>query len=438
LGSLLATVLFLPACGSDTAPASEQTAEAGQPTAPAPPAATPSAAPEQVALADPASGFTASAPAGYALAVREGAYVISDGRAQAAILLLGGAQDPTEAGRALAAQAGAQVIDEAASPAGWSAIIDRGFGPEAIETRSHEGGLLVAVYGPDPAGATADAGPVALGERRLAELRSIVDTVQGGAPAEVAFQPAESPVAPIQLRPFTLADGSASADVPADPGWSVGGRQGTIEGVHPDQGAFAFGVFVPVTLPETPVYPGGITPFVGPYAGPEGALASVLPSWIASCCQATWTDVQTTLVPGTEGHMPGFASAIYRVRLLSDGRPFVGLVSIGTDPSALAGTGAWSVYYSFVLVAEGSPPELGTGLLATWRGAERRPQPPWTGRPRPCRRRASSSGRRNDKANYNWSRYIRGREPILLPIGTPVIPDDDDPPPATAFPPVGG
>jgi hypothetical protein len=168
------------------------------------------------------------------------------------------------------------------------------------------------------------------------------------------------------MRPFTAADGSATAFVPNIGNWTFNGRQGVIEGGNANQGGFAFGVTFFVQDPGSPFANPGQPNF--PYTDAAGALVNVIPQWFRICCNTTLTNLRVigTLVGQERFSLgPGYLSGMFSAAFNLNGRPWQGIFHIGTNANTGI-FGAWYVYYSYAALRVGEDPRIGAALLESW------------------------------------------------------------------------
>ncbi len=232
---------------------------------------------------------------------------------------------------------------------------------------------------------------------------------------------------PIPLKPFTTADGSAKATVPDAPGWVAGGSQGVVEGYHPEQGSYAFGVLGGFALPGA-CFPFKCDAREVPFMEVRPALEQAWPLWLQQV-GANVTGVQVlSEIPGSAGLLgPGFSSGMFQVSFQANGKAGVAYVIAGTFA---VGDGTWRLYYSYIAAYSGVPGTVGDALLRTWQSwdpsvnqAERQAQTIIT--QQETTRIIQSTGeyqrRVYEKTNYNWDAYIRGNDPVLDPVAPNAI-----------------
>ncbi len=228
--------------------------------------------------------------------------------------------------------------------------------------------------------------------------------------------------APLALKPFTTADGSAKAMVPDAPGWVAGGSKGIVEGYHPEQGSYAFGVLGGFALPGA-CFPFKCDAREVPSMEVRPALEQAWPLWLQQV-GANVTGVQIlSEIPGSAGLLgPSYSSGMYQVNFQANGKAGTAYVIAGTfNP----GTGVWYLYYSYIAAYNGVPGTVGDALLRTWQSwdpsvnqAERQAQTIVTQQETTRIIQSTSEYQRRvfEKTNYNWDAYIRGNDPVLDPV----------------------
>ncbi len=374
-------------------------------------------------------GFRITAPAGYRLRLHGGGYEVSGGAGQMTLLAVstsGAPRTVAEAllGRALPATPNANQFGlRVPLKAGGSAEVyfDKapgGVAVTALVPARKRGGK--GKRGRPVAGASATIGK---GQRQLfARMARSARNVRPVSLPTVATQEQE---APIPLKPFTTADGSARATVPDAPGWVAGGSQGIVEGGHPDLGSYAFGV--PAGFFEYCFFP----PCPGiqaPFMGARQAVEQAWPLWLNQA-GANVSDMRVVgQVPNSTGVLgSGMDSGMFQVSFNSNGKPGSAYVIAGTFTT---GEGFWYLYHSYIAAYNGVPGSVGDALLRTWQSwdpsvnqAERRAQTFVTQQETTQIIQSASEYRRRvfEKTNYNWSAYIRGNDPVLDPVAPGVI-----------------
>ena len=314
---MVLVLLALAGCGgsSDSGGAGTATTDAARTTTTAKPAA------DTVTLTDPGSRFRITVPAGYALSVRKGVYVMRKGPATLTYSRVTTPTSPAAYQGALRRDAAARVDDS------W---VGRD-GPRLVVLTGRSAGL-------DEAG-----------------LARIAGTASGG----YALTPPPARAATMALRSYRAPDGGATGLVPSEPGWTINSSGGNLEGSGA-KGSFLFGFSYDVTLPENT--PQGAPGVHLPYADAKTALTQVIPGLNPSA-----HDLQVVATE-REGVLPSFTSSgLYRFTYTVGGKPWVGVAAVATDSPAKYSNFLWKFYYSGIGVPAGSDPAVGAGLLKAWR-----------------------------------------------------------------------
>jgi len=386
-------------------------------------------------------GFRIKAPRGYRLRRHKGAYEIS-GRAGKMTLLALRTGGATRAVAEALLGPGLPLTPNA-DQFGLRLRLKRGRSAEIYFSRVPFG---VAVTTLQPAGKKARKGKRRRAKRRGAKRRIAQASRQRGIGraqrrlfARVArsarnlravglpIATTQEQEAPIPLKEFTAADGSAKAMVPDAPGWTASGSKGVIEGSNPDLGGFAFGVLSGYLEPGNCLFPpcGLIEEEFMPA---DEALEEAWPQWINQI-GGTLSDVEVvSQIPGSDGLLgPGMDSGMFQLSFKQAGRPATAYVIAGSFPSI---DGVWYLYYSYIAAFVGVPGNVGDALLRTWQS--------WDPSADQARRQAETfvslqettaiiqsahEYRRSvyEKTNYNWDAYIRGKDPVLDPVAPGAI-----------------
>lgn len=232
--------------------------------------------------------------------------------------------------------------------------------------------------------------------------------------------------APLALKPFTTADGSAKAMVPDAPGWVAGGGKGIVEGYNAEQGSYAFGVLAGFALPNSCLFK--CDALEVPFMEVRQALEQAWPLWLQRA-GANVTGVQVlSEIPGSAGLLgPGYSSGMFSVNFQANGKAGTAYVIAGTTHF---GEGIWNLYYSYIAAYNGVPGTVGDALLRTWQSwdpsvnqAERQAQTIVTQQETTRIIQSTSEYQRRvfEKTNYNWDAYIRGNDPVLDPVAPNAI-----------------
>jgi hypothetical protein len=317
------------------------------------------------------TGFQTTAPRGFKLRVgADGSYTIESKRSYAHLLLADSTMEADYAGEEILRALGGRVTGrEKGTPEEFAASVAVNNLLLRLEVRRDGKNLRVVTYGPRLGRkrkargrlVPLENGLVELTPEQLAVLRQIVGQAQGGNARRL---PGDIP-----LRQFVARDGSAQAFVPDLPGWQFNGLQGVIEGGHPDQGVFAFGVSYLVQFPNAPFRSPGVPAAFPPLSQaelPAVMFGDVLPQWFQICCRVAFAGAQVTgVVPNTEGLLAGGFSGMYGVRLTFGGRQAEGLFHVFANVQSLIDF-SWLFYYSFIAVVLPAQPGLGNALIQTW------------------------------------------------------------------------
>jgi hypothetical protein len=298
-----------------------------------------------------AGGFTVKAPAGFKLKAKRGIYRITGRGLRLTYARVPAAgRTPADTGAELVRAAKATATGVRSTATRWSARA----GGQTLEVRAKGSKLVVLRYGrvsSRRAAASQSAGQLAL-------LRRIAGTARGGRVAAIP--------GPISTRPFTAADGSATAQVPNLPGWTFNGGSGVIEGTGPE-GAFAFGVPFYAAVPGTFAASSNTFPSA-PFPATAGeGLTNLVPQFFARSGVPGITLQVTGQFPGSEqilgaGYVSGFlTAAVNRAGQTASGVFLygAGLFDTGVD-------GAYANYLSYAAVNTGTDPRIGAALLRMW------------------------------------------------------------------------
>ncbi|HXR31221.1 MAG TPA: hypothetical protein VN752_08780 [Solirubrobacterales bacterium] len=382
---------------------------------------------------DARGGFRIQAPPGYRLRLDKGAYEVA-GRAGKMTLLAvstaGATRTVAEAllGRALPATPNPDQF-------GMRLPLKRGGLAEIYFSRPSPGFVAVTALSPpkkkgakgkrDGRSRLASASAAQLGGAQRRLFARMARSARGLRAVALPTSASQELEAPIPLKAFTTADGSAKAMVPDAPGWVAGGSKGIVEGYHPDLGSYAFGVlggfFEACFFPPCP----GIQ---APFMPVQPALEQAWPLWLNQAGANVSNLRVVSQVPNSTGVLgPGYDSGMFQVSFLSNGKPGTAYVIAGVFTF---GEGIWYLYYSYIAAYDGVSGNVGDALLRTWQSwdpsvnqAERRAQTFVTLQETTQIIQSASEYRRKvfEKTNYNWSAYIRGNDPVLDPVAPGVI-----------------
>lgn len=312
-----------------------------------------------VTLRDAQTGFRVTAPAGFSLQLGGGVYTVSGGRL-------------TVTTRIVRTARSARAFGEASRPKGAVVALRRGdatrfriltVGP-AVRTNivtTRRGRNLVVSIGVFPRGRP---GLVRVASR-------IAGSVRGGTPG-AGTSPGTSPPAResarlLPLIPYRTPDGGATAWVPSDPDWVIGGSQGSLEGSGP-RGSFLFGQTFSINYPG--VLPPGQVPasaVVSPFQSAIGAIEQVWPV-INRNAGITMENVRVRQLIG-DATIPSFQSSGMMIfDYTVNGVPFVGVANVGTESRLSQYSNFfWQMYISVIGVPASGDPTVGAGLRLVWR-----------------------------------------------------------------------
>jgi hypothetical protein len=293
-------------------------------------------------------GFSVKAPKGFKLKAKKGIYRITGrGLKLTYARVPANGLSPADTGLELARAAKAKATAVHSTSSRWSARL----GSRRVEVRSKGAKLVVLSFGraAHKAAAAQTAGQLNL-------LRRIAGTARGGRTATA--------LGSIPLRPFTAADGSATAQVPDLPGWNYNGGSGVIEGTGP-QGAFAFGVPFYGAVPGSfaaNTFP--VAPF--PATAGEG-LQNLVPQFFARAGVPGIGIQVTGQFPGSEQFLgAGWVSGFLTANVTSARGTASGVFLYGAGAFDTGVDGAYANYLSYAAVNQGSDPRIGAAILRTW------------------------------------------------------------------------
>ena len=303
--------------------------------------------PALITLRHRPSSFTVQAPRGFVLRTRDGVYVLKErggGRSMSFSRSVTSVT-PTQFGAALLKQLGGRVASRRSAATRFSAQVDRGSRRETVVVL-RQGKTLAVITASAP-----KQRPIGL---------STVNRVGASARGGVSLRSAPAAPAAMALVPYRTPDGGATAMVPGAPGWDITGGGGTVQGSSP-RGAFLFGYSTNVLLPESA--PPGTPPetLVSPYLNAADALTQLFPR-----VATTVSDIRIPEVI-RDAVLPSFtSSAMYRIAYRQSGRPWTGVVIVGTDSPDRYSNFLWNMYYSGIGVPVGADPAVGLGLVRAW------------------------------------------------------------------------
>jgi hypothetical protein len=291
------------------------------------------------------SGFSIQAPAGTTLRVSKGVYVLKHGGSTLTFSRSLTNVTPEQFGTALLGQLGGTVRARQTDGRSFAAQIAVPGRIESFAIVRHGAQLDVTTSSDRSA-------PIS-----LALLRQIGGSARGGYALRA---PAQSAAATVPLTQYRAPDGGATALVPS--GWSnIQSSGGAIQGVGPNNsGVFLFGYSINIFMPGSA--PGGTAALISPYLNAATALTQFWPRLTDGV-----TDIRITKVI-RDASLPSFTSSgTLQIAYRYKGRPWVGMVTIGTDGPEKYSNFIWNLYYSGIGVPAGSDGSVGAALLKVWR-----------------------------------------------------------------------
>lgn len=363
------------------------------------------------------NGFRIKAPKGYRLRVRRGAYEIVGKRAELGLI---GVRTTDSVKSVAEGYLGVTPPgSDSAKRLAFQVPLKGGKQARVFFEKAPKG---VSVLTVTPRGSRKT---VSTSERR--KLARIAGTARRIKLTKLKTRTTQIQEAPLALKAFTNADGTAKADVPDGDGWVASGQQGVVEGGKQGLAGFAFGVNVPFFTPSAFCFgpcPGTVLPFMGSAA----AVAQAWPAFVNSAGGQLSNVQVVSTVPGSVGVLgPGIDSGMYQFTGVSGGTPVVGYIIAGTFQVS---PDTWYLYYSYVATAQGAPGAVGEALMATWRSWDpsadqaRRQRLTFIAQQETLaiiQQTTEYQRRVYDKTNYNWLQLIRGENPVLAPVDPSVI-----------------
>ena len=169
------------------------------------------------------------------------------------------------------------------------------------------------------------------------------------------------------LTPYRTSDGGATAWVPSEQDWIIGGTQGRLEGSSP-RGNFLLGTTLDIYYPG--VFAPGSLPAGNveyPFTNAADALTNVWPR-INQAVGINMTDVRPRQLLA-DATLPTFRSSgmvLYDFNV--NGRPYVGIANLATeDRLSATSTFFWQMYISMIAVPADGDPTVGAALRLVWR-----------------------------------------------------------------------
>jgi hypothetical protein len=365
-----------------------------------------------VKLRDRASGFTVKAPRGYKLHNTGGVYTISNGRATLVLVRLRSTASAAATGQELARALTGRAAG-AGSASRFSARVTVAGRRQVLGVRRAGSFLIVTTIRDTKKGGAHAAPPqarAALTAADIAALQRAAGTAAGGQAATLSST--------LPTKQFVAPDNGSRALVPAGGDWQYKGGGGQIIAGSARLGA-AISLGLPFIVNNPGLLPFQVTPGypTAPYTGdPFAAIQNVIPAYF----NGQGGDVRSlrivaNLAPGLAAPAPLNAAAYVAFTAVVGGKPSQGIMYAAIqEPQTFF---AWSIYFSFIVVPQGSDPRIFNTLLRTWQS--------WDPSADQRRRIAdtyrtlasidySGAGPIDDKvfseAAAKWDAYIRGPE----------------------------
>ncbi len=299
-----------------------------------------------VTLRHAASGFSIEAPAGFSLSVHSGVYLMRNGNISVGFSRTVTTVSPTQYGAALLQQLGGRLVYRNGTASQFAAQVDRGARRESVLIRRDGHRLLVLTSSAPPSRALS-----------LPVVLRIVGSARGGYTLRA---PKSGAPKPLPMRQYQTSDGGATALVPAGNDWVIQGSQGRVEGSGP-RGRFLFGFSYNVPLPES-VPAGASNVLASPWLNAQTALTQLFPRFTPEVSNMRIRRLLKDVA------LPTFSSsAMYLYDFRVNGRPWVGIATVGTDSPAKYGNFVWNFYYSGIAVPANSSPAVGDALMRAWK-----------------------------------------------------------------------
>ncbi len=304
------------------------------------------------------SGLTVKAPRGYKLHNSGGVYTVSNRRATLVLIRLRSSASALATGRELA-----RALTGTASGSGtatrFGARVKVAGRTQVLGVRRAGSALVVSTIRDARKGghAAAPRARAALTAADIATLLRVAGTATGGQAANL------SPTLP--TTQFVAPDGRSRAQVPAGGDWKYQGGGGQIIASSASLGAgislgLPFGVVTP-PYPPVSYYP------YAPYSpDPLRAAQEIVPDYLnRQGGKVTSLRVVADLAPGLAP--TGLATGVgyYAFTMVAGGIPGQGVMYVSVSNQGLD-SGFWTVYFSFIVVKQGSDPRIFATLLKTW------------------------------------------------------------------------
>ena len=298
-----------------------------------------------VTLRHAPTGFSVRVPSGFKLRFTSGLYRIQSASLTMTVRIVRTSQGAGEFGKTLRG-AGDTLVTQGGDAVRFRLVTNRGAKRTVTLVVRRKADLVVttAVF----AKHRADLVPVA---------NRIAASVRGGTAAGRLMP----------LTPYRTSDGGATAWVPSEPDWIIGGTQGRLEGSSP-RGNFLLGTTFDIYYPGV-VAPGSLPAgnVEYPFVNATDALTNVWPL-INQAVGINMTDVRPRQLLA-DMTLPTFRSSgmvLYDFRI--GGKPFVGVANLATeDRLSASGTFFWQMYISMIAVPADADPTVGAALRLVWR-----------------------------------------------------------------------
>ncbi len=271
--------------------------------------------------------------------MRKGSVVVGFSRAVTTV-------SPSQYGTALLQQLGGQLVFRHGTAKEFAAQVDRGGTRESVFIRRDGSRLDVLTSSAPPRQALS-----------LPVVQRIVASAKGG----YALRAPKAEAQPsLPMRRYQSPDGGATALVPAGNDWVIQGTQGRVEGSGP-RGRFLFGFSYNVPLPES-VPAGASNVLASPWLNAQTALTQLFPRFTPGVSNMRIRSVLKDVA------LPSFTSSpMYLYDFRVNGRPWVGIATVGTDGPAKYSNFVWNFYYSGIAVPANSSPAVGDALMRAWK-----------------------------------------------------------------------
>lgn len=307
------------------------------------------------------SGLTVKAPRGYKLRNSGGVYTVSNRRATLVLLRLRSSASALATGRELA-----RALTGTAAGSGtatrFSARVKVAGRTQALGVRRAGSALIVSTIRDARKGgahATAPRARAALTAADIATLQRVAGTATGGQAANL------SPTLP--TTQFVAPDGGSRAQVPAGGDWQYKGGGGQIIASSASLGAaISLGLPFGVTLPGGFGTPYPYYPVAAYSPDPVRAAQQIIPDYLnRNGGKVTSLRVVADLAPGLAP--TGLATGVgyYAFSMVAGGIPGQGVMYVSVSDQG-SESGFWTVYFSFIVVKQGSDPRIFATLLKTW------------------------------------------------------------------------